>query len=170
MLTCEREREFIEFNVDAEPVGELEDIPNDMEFREAVAKTAAEAVVTVNLTSLLVLTTLFISVSGSLPKTAYIKMIDVWLIFGQLIPWMEVLLHTAIDIQRIDEDEKGREINHHGRTISVGGGNTTNTKIVQVIHLYSTPLYFTVVHSIVQYGIVLYSTTLYCTLLHFSVH
>jgi hypothetical protein len=40
-----------------------------------------EAVVTVNLTSLLVLTTLFISVSGSLPKTAYVKMIDVWLIF-----------------------------------------------------------------------------------------
>lgn len=32
-----------------------------------------EAIVTVNLTSLLVLTTLFISVSNSLPKTAYIK-------------------------------------------------------------------------------------------------
>ena len=32
-----------------------------------------EAVVTVNLTSLLVLTTLFISVSNSLPKTAYVK-------------------------------------------------------------------------------------------------
>ena len=49
-----------------------------------------EAVVTVNLTSQLVLTTLFISVSGALPKTAYIKMIDIWLIFAQLIPFFEV--------------------------------------------------------------------------------
>jgi hypothetical protein len=37
-----------------------------------------EAIVTVNLTSLLVLTTLFISVSNSLPRTAYIKLIDIW--------------------------------------------------------------------------------------------
>ena len=49
-----------------------------------------EAIVTVNLTSLLVLTTLFISVSGSLPQTAYIKMVDVWLIFAQAVPWVEV--------------------------------------------------------------------------------
>ena len=49
-----------------------------------------EAVVTVNLTSLLVLTTLFISVSKSLPPTAYVKMIDIWLIFCQLIPFAEV--------------------------------------------------------------------------------
>ena len=43
-----------------------------------------EAVVTVNLTALLVLTTLFISVSSSLPPTAYIKMVDIWLIFAQV--------------------------------------------------------------------------------------
>jgi hypothetical protein len=49
-----------------------------------------EAVVTVNLTALLVLTTLFISVSGSLPQTAYVKMVDIWLIFAQIIPWIEV--------------------------------------------------------------------------------
>ena len=40
---------------------------------------------TVNLTSLLVLTTLFISVAGSLPQTAYVKMVDIWLIFAQVI-------------------------------------------------------------------------------------
>ena len=51
-----------------------------------------KAIVTVNLTSLLVLTTLFISVSSSLPQTAYIKMVDVWLIFAQVVPWIEVLL------------------------------------------------------------------------------
>ena len=43
-----------------------------------------ETVVSVNLTSLLVLTTLFISVSCSLPQTAFIKM---WLIFAQAVPW-----------------------------------------------------------------------------------
>ena len=43
-----------------------------------------EAVVTVNLTALLVLTTLFISVSQSLPPTAYLKMVDIWLIFAQV--------------------------------------------------------------------------------------
>ena len=66
-----------------------------------------EAIVTVNLTSLLVLTTLFISVAGSLPQTvkrvskheidviryliqAYIKMVDIWLIFAQvkLLAWI----------------------------------------------------------------------------------
>ena len=79
-----------------------------------------EAVVTVNLTSLLVLTTLFISVSSSLPLTAYVKMVDVWLIFAQVIPWIEVLLHTLIDLMRTEGDE-GRPINHHGKTVIVGG-------------------------------------------------
>ena len=75
-----------------------------------------EAVVTVNLTSLLVLTTLFISVSQSLPPTAYVKMIDVWLIFAQMIPFMEVLLHSWMDLLRVNED---REINHHGKSIKL---------------------------------------------------
>ena len=30
------------------------------------------------------------SVSDSLPKTAYVKMVDIWLIFAQLVPWIEV--------------------------------------------------------------------------------
>ena len=75
-----------------------------------------EAVVTVNLTSLLVLTTLFISVSNSLPKTAYIKMIDVWLIVNLFIPFAEVLLHTLIDSLR---EETDREVNHHGQSTKV---------------------------------------------------
>ena len=73
-----------------------------------------EAVVTVNLTCMLVLTTMFINVSNNLPKTSYIKMMDVWLIFNLLLPFMEVLLHTYMDYLREDED---REINHHGTTI-----------------------------------------------------
>lgn len=59
-----------------------------------------EAIVTVNLTSLLVLTTLFISVSNSLPKTSYVKMIDIWLIFCLCVPFVEVIIHTVIDSLR----------------------------------------------------------------------
>ena len=75
-----------------------------------------ESIISVNLTSQLVLTTLFISVSSSLPPTSYIKMIDIWLIFSQLIPFVEVLLHTFMDNLRDDDD---REINHHGSAIPV---------------------------------------------------
>ena len=75
-----------------------------------------ESVVSTNLTSQLVLTTLFISVSQSLPPTAYVKMIDIWLIFSQLIPFVEVLLHTYMDALRDDEE---REINHHGTPLEV---------------------------------------------------
>ena len=65
---------------------------------------------TVNLTSLLVMTTLFISVSDSLPKTSYIKMIDVWLIANLFVPFAETILHTVIDRLREEvekEDEDG---------------------------------------------------------------
>ncbi len=75
-----------------------------------------EAIVTVNLTSLLVLTTLFISVFNGLPTTAYVKMIDIWLIFNLFVPFCEVLFHTAIDSLR---EEQNREINHHGKSVSV---------------------------------------------------
>ena len=51
-----------------------------------------EAALTVNLTIMLVMTTIFISVMEKLPPTAYVKMVDIWLIFGQLIPFMEVCL------------------------------------------------------------------------------
>merc|ERR1712180_536935 len=70
-----------------------------------------EAVVTVNLTAMLVLTTMFIDVSNNMPKTSYVKMIDIWLIFNLLLPYIEVLVHTYMDSLRNEED---REINHHG--------------------------------------------------------
>ena len=94
-----------------------------------------EAVVTVNLTCLLVLTTIFISVAQSLPPTAYLKMVDIWLIFAQMVPFIEVLLYTWIDHHRIDED---REINHHGMSITVATATVrplVNTFLVGTIPL-----------------------------------
>ena len=90
-----------------------------------------EAIVTVNLTSLLVLTTLFISVSESLPKTSYIKMMDAWLLFNLFVPFSEVLLHTFIDSLR---EEDKREINHHGSSINVDANSQGNIKVGKFNH------------------------------------
>ena len=62
-------------------------------------------------------------------------MVDVWLIFAQVVPWIEVLLHTWIDWMRTDEDEE-RDINHHGRTITVEGGKRNNEE--EVVRLKET--------------------------------
>ena len=41
---------------------------------------------------------------------------------------IKVLLHTMIDWMRTGEGEdEGREINHHGRSITVGGKQDTDT-------------------------------------------
>ena len=50
-----------------------------------------EAALTVNLTNMLVMTTIFISVMERLPTTSYMKMIDHWLIFCQVVPFAEVI-------------------------------------------------------------------------------
>ena len=69
-----------------------------------------EAVVTVNLTVMLVTTTLFISVMEKLPPTSYIRMVDIWLITGQLVPFVEVILSTVIELKR----DGLATVNHHG--------------------------------------------------------
>ena len=69
---------------------------------------------------MLVLTTMFINVSNNLPKTSYMKMVDVWLLFNLLYPFIVVLIHTYMDTLRNDEE---REINHHGKTIQVNDEN-----------------------------------------------
>ena len=63
-----------------------------------------EAVVTVNLTAMLVLATMFISIAESLPKTAYLKMMDYWLVFNLILPFIEVLIHTYME-KLTEEDE-----------------------------------------------------------------
>ena len=59
-----------------------------------------EASLTVNLTTMLVMTTIFISKMESLPPTSDIKMIDVWLILCQLVPFIEAVMLTAIEYHR----------------------------------------------------------------------
>ena len=68
---------------------------------------------------------MFINISNQLPKTSYIKMMDVWLIFNLILPFTEVLLHTykvmmtfLPSIKYSSQDylrDEQREVNHHGR-------------------------------------------------------
>ena len=110
-----------------------------------------EAAVTVNLSILLVTTTLFVrweifqykryfkdfdSVMEKLPATSYVRLVDIWLIFCQLIPFIEVrywgltvlfcckaakamfkvTLTTIAELYNEDDNT----INHHGFTRKVG--------------------------------------------------
>ena len=51
-----------------------------------------------------------ISVMGKLPATSYVRLVDIWLIFVQLYPFIEVVLFTIIEMH-IEEEIT----NNHGR-------------------------------------------------------
>ena len=76
-----------------------------------------EASLSVNLTTMLVMTTIFISKMEGLPPTSDTKMIDMWLILCQLVPFIEVMLVTAIEFYKVDDprennkEEDGEEMN-----------------------------------------------------------
>ena len=69
-----------------------------------------EAALSVNLTTMLVMTTIFMSKMEGLPPTSDTKMIDIWLILCQIYPFFEVVLLTAMEYQREDENEPKSEI------------------------------------------------------------
>ena len=53
--------------------------------------------IAVNVTIMLVMTTIFTSKIEELPPTSDMKMIDIWLIISLLVPFFEVVLRTAIE-------------------------------------------------------------------------
>ena len=65
-----------------------------------------EAALSVNLTTMLVMTTIFISKMEGLPPTSATKMIDYWLILCQLVPFAQVVLLTAMEYLREEDEEK----------------------------------------------------------------
>ena len=50
-----------------------------------------EATIMVALTAMLVMHTLFQSISASMPSTAYLKFLDYWLIFGLIMPFLVLI-------------------------------------------------------------------------------
>ena len=69
-----------------------------------------EAALSVNLTTMLVMTTIFISKMEGLPTTSDTKMIDYWLILCQLVPFAQVVLLTAMEYLREEEQEDGQPL------------------------------------------------------------
>ena len=67
-----------------------------------------EAALSVNLTTMLVMTTIFISKMEGLPPTSATKMIDYWLILCQLVPFAQVVLLTAMEYLREEEHMKSQ--------------------------------------------------------------
>ena len=86
-----------------------------------------EAALSVNLTTMLVLTTIFIGVMQTLPTTAYVKMIDVWLIGCQLIPFLEVVLLTLSEFFR-KGDGSGEEQSEEEDVSTISGEKSVTTE------------------------------------------
>ena len=68
-----------------------------------------EAGLSVNLTTMLVMTTIFISKMESLPPTSDIKMIDIWLILCQIYPFLQVVLLTVMEYYREEDKDQRSE-------------------------------------------------------------
>ena len=68
-----------------------------------------EANLTVNLSVMFGMTTLFVSVMEKLPRTSYIRMVDIWLIYGQLFPFLEVVLVTFAEYFVVSMNHGGEE-------------------------------------------------------------
>ena len=68
-----------------------------------------EASLTVNLTIMLVMTTIFTSKIEELPPTSDTKMIDIWLIFCLLVPFSFTLIQTAIECYREETTDAKRQ-------------------------------------------------------------
>ena len=59
-----------------------------------------EANIMVHLTAMLVMYTLFQATSISLPQTAYVKLIDIWLLYGLTLPFLGFILSCLEEIYR----------------------------------------------------------------------
>ena len=57
-----------------------------------------EAIIAVALTIMLVIYTLFQSISTSMPSTAYLKLLDYWLIFGMILPFFVFIFVVVNEI------------------------------------------------------------------------
>ena len=89
----------------------------------------------VNLTIMLVMTTIFTSKIEELPPTSDMKMIDIWLIFCLVVPFLEVILRTAIECVNCschicepeeadkDKDKAGKEDRKKGIDLVQGGSS-----------------------------------------------
>ena len=63
------------------------------------ADNAYELIITVNITCMMVLSSVYLSVSNSLPSTATIKPVEVWLLFNLAYPFLVIITNILLQMQ-----------------------------------------------------------------------
>ena len=68
------------------------------------------ATIMVHLTTMLVMFTLYQSVSDSMPKTAYLKLIDIWLLYGIIVPFVTFVVETILILLAANDDQHDNDV------------------------------------------------------------
>jgi len=82
-----------------------------------------EANIMVHLTTMLVMYTLFQAISISLPQTAYLKLLDVWLFFGLILPFIGFCLEVCEELIVSREEDNAEE--HQMKSIRVSSARAS---------------------------------------------
>ena len=69
-----------------------------------------EATIMVALTAMLVLYTLFQSISENMPPTAYLKLLDIWLVFGLIMPFIIFIIEISWELMKQSESNSVRNM------------------------------------------------------------
>ena len=81
----------------------------------------------------------FVGLSDSLPKTSNIKMVDIWMLFSLVLPFIDVVLQTYSYLLTQGEEEEERKGEGQGRvrvgitTLSVPSKKALNKRYCTII-------------------------------------
>ena len=67
-------------------------------------------IITVNITCMMVLASIYLSVSSSLPTTSDIKPVEVWLLFNLAYPFITILVNVMLQLL----EDSGRKTKREG--------------------------------------------------------
>ena len=75
----------------------------------------------------------YFSINTNLPPTAYVKMIDVWLLFNLLKPFVDIIVQTYVETMREHPDEKEGEADRpRSAWVSPGEGKVKSESLEAV--------------------------------------
>ena len=101
-------------------------------------------VIAVNITCMMVLSSIYIAVSGSLPATSSIKYVEIWLLFSLIYPFLVVLINTFIHVEESKSKKSLTDLNNKTKDVRVKR-KSQKTTILQVANFtadYVLPLIF----------------------------
>ena len=96
-----------------------------------------EATIMLSLTSMLVMYTLYQSVAEALPKTSYLKLVDIWLLFCLVLPFIVFVLLIKWELQQNNiyplEKPKPSDLNGPGGQPNVSKSNKRKPLVISVL-------------------------------------